>query len=108
MKHQPLNTIIMQGNKKRYFPICINTIFLTFILSVFFSHDGFAQANGSNYKTAIGVKFYPTGVTLKTFVRSNAAFEAIGYFWDREMCIRDRSTVRNLISGLPTWFSCHP
>lgn len=83
MKHQPLNTIIKQGNKKRYFPICINTIFLTFILSVFFSHDGFAQANGSSYKTAIGVKFYPTGVTLKTFVRSNAAFEAIGYFWDR-------------------------
>ncbi len=42
-----------------------------------------AQAQGDTYKTAIGVKFYPTGVTLKTFMRSNIAFEAIGYFWEK-------------------------
>jgi hypothetical protein len=42
-----------------------------------------AQANGDTYKTAIGVKFYPTGVTLKTFMKSNIAFEAIGYFWEK-------------------------
>ena len=42
-----------------------------------------AQAQGNTYKTAIGVKFYPTGVTLKTFMRQNLAFEAIGYFWER-------------------------
>ncbi len=83
MTHEQLNSTNFQSNKKRPYFIFLNAIFLTFMLSAFFNHDGFGQANGSSYKTAIGVKFYPTGVTLKTFVRSNAAFEAIGYFWDR-------------------------
>lgn len=42
-----------------------------------------AQAQGDAYKTAIGVKFYPSSVTVKTFMKSNLAFEAIGYFWNK-------------------------
>ena len=83
MKHQPLSSTNELRHQVRAHCIFINAIFLTFILSIFINMTGFAQANGRSYKTAIGVKFYPTGVTLKTFVRSNAAFEAIGYFWDR-------------------------
>jgi hypothetical protein len=83
MKHQSLSCTRELSHIVRPSYIFINAIFLTFMLSIFCNQTGFAQANGRSYKTAIGVKFYPTGVTLKTFVRSNAAFEAIGYFWDR-------------------------
>lgn len=61
----------------------IKSFFITLVFCSFFSFDSYSQANGNSYKTAIGFKFYPAGVTLKTFVRPNAAFEAIGYFWDR-------------------------
>ncbi len=54
-------------------------------LFVFFgiSNEISAQSSDRNYKTAVGVKFYPTGITLKTMVKPNAAFEVIGYFWKR-------------------------
>ena len=66
----------------------INSIFLKLLFVFLFfcavaNQNMQAQAQGDSYKTAIGVKFYPTGVTLKTFMRSNLAFEAIGYFWER-------------------------
>lgn len=41
-----------------------------------------AQAMGSTYRTALGVKFYPGGITLKHFLRTNRAIEGIAYFWD--------------------------
>ncbi len=41
-----------------------------------------AQTNdvGADYNTALGIKFYPTGVTLKHFVTSKNALEGLGYF----------------------------
>jgi hypothetical protein len=56
-----------------------------FMLSLFIGISNIAQAqtNGDSYKTAIGVKFYPAGVTIKTFMKPNLAFEARGYFWER-------------------------
>lgn len=42
-----------------------------------------AQTNtSSDYKTAIGIKFYPTGATLKHFISDKNALEAIGYFFN--------------------------
>lgn len=41
----------------------------------------FAQPLGNTYRTALGVKFYPGGITLKHFVKSNAALEGLAYFW---------------------------
>jgi hypothetical protein len=63
--------------------IYVKLILVLIIFSPLATKDLQAQANGDRYKTAIGVKFYPTGVTLKTFMKSNIAFEAIGYFWER-------------------------
>jgi len=83
MKQEQLKTNNLERNKMRPYSIILKAIFMTFILSISLNQNSIAQATGSNYKTAIGVKFYPTGVTLKTFVKSNAAFEAIGYFWDK-------------------------
>jgi hypothetical protein len=83
MKRQQLTfRNVVMNNIRPYF-IFMNAVILTFSLTVCCNQTGLSQANGSNYKTAVGVKFYPTGVTLKTFVRPNAAFEAIGYFWDK-------------------------
>jgi hypothetical protein len=42
----------------------------------------YAQNNGSSYKSALGVKFYPTGITFKHFTQNNRALEGIGYFWE--------------------------
>jgi hypothetical protein len=42
-----------------------------------------SNVNSHSYKTALGVKFYPGAVTLKHFVKPNAALEGIGYFWNR-------------------------
>jgi len=40
-----------------------------------------AQSMGSEYRTAVGFKFWPGGITIKHFIKDNAALEGIGYFW---------------------------
>ena len=47
-----------------------------------FSLNAYSQAEGSDYQTAVGVKFYPTGLTLKHFMRDNRAVEALAYFYN--------------------------
>jgi hypothetical protein len=48
-----------------------------------FMNNSFAQySKGSNYKTAIGGKFYPGAVTLKHFLDKKYALEVLGYFKD--------------------------
>ncbi|MBV9987857.1 MAG: hypothetical protein JO301_09265 [Chitinophagaceae bacterium] len=40
-----------------------------------------AQMNeGSDYRTALGVKVYPGAITVKHFFQPNKAFEGLGYF----------------------------
>lgn len=56
-------------------PVLLFAIFLT-VSSVK------AQTTGSDYKTALGVKFYPTGITLKHFITPKNALEGIGYFYN--------------------------
>ncbi len=41
-----------------------------------------AQKNTSDYKTALGVKFYPGAITFKHFVNEKAAVEFLGYFYN--------------------------
>ncbi|MDB5200148.1 MAG: hypothetical protein JWO92_2111 [Chitinophagaceae bacterium] len=41
-----------------------------------------AQTTGSDYKTALGIKFYPTAVTLKHFISGKNALEGLGYFFN--------------------------
>lgn len=36
---------------------------------------------GSDYRTALGIKFWPGGITIKHFVNDNRALEGLGYFW---------------------------
>lgn len=52
---------------------------LSFLSIVVFAAQ--AQKNNDSYQQALGVKFYPGGITYKNFSTSKKAFEGIGYFW---------------------------
>jgi hypothetical protein len=40
-----------------------------------------AQALGSEYRTAVGVKFWPGALTIKHFIKDDAALEGLINFW---------------------------
>ena len=40
-----------------------------------------AQSIGSDYKTALGVKFYPGAISIKNFFKPNKAIEGLAYFY---------------------------
>ena len=44
-----------------------------------------AQRNetGHDYSNAVGLKFYPTGITFKHFLSEDKALEGLLYFWDK-------------------------
>jgi len=42
---------------------------------------GNAQDMGTDYKTAVGVKFYPGALTIKSFIQPNKALEGLAYFY---------------------------
>lgn len=52
------------------------------IMMIAFTQITKAQSMGSSYKTAIGVKFYPTALSVKHFTASNKAIEGLGYFYN--------------------------
>ncbi len=58
-------------------------LFIAFVFVAFIQQQASAQSKGSSYRTAVGVKFYPGAITLKHFVKNDAALEGIGYFWAR-------------------------
>ncbi len=62
-----------------------------------------AQSNvGSHeYKTALGVKFYPGAITFKHFIKPDAALEAIGYFWNRGNRVTALYEYHGNINGAP-------
>jgi hypothetical protein len=41
-----------------------------------------AQKNG-HYGTAVGLKVYPAAVSLKHFIKDDAAIEILGYIWNK-------------------------
>lgn len=53
---------------------------ITFVITI---TSATAQStNSSDYRTALGIKFYPTGITVKHFVTDKHALEGIGYFFN--------------------------
>ena len=40
------------------------------------------KTSGTKYTTAIGVKLYPGGITVKQALMKNASLEGIAYFWN--------------------------
>lgn len=56
-------------------------ILTVFVALFLFLTAAFSQAEGSNYQTALGVKFYPGAFTVKHFVKKNQAIEGLATFW---------------------------
>jgi hypothetical protein len=46
------------------------------------STEGFSQAMGSSYQTALGVKFWPGAISIKHFTSPKVALEGLGYFYN--------------------------
>jgi hypothetical protein len=55
-------------------------IFLAGII-IFIAFAAKAQTMGYDYKTALGVKFYPGAISLKSFIRDNKALEGLAYIY---------------------------
>ncbi|MEO8711673.1 MAG: hypothetical protein ABI405_06085 [Parafilimonas sp.] len=36
----------------------------------------------SDYKTAVGIKYYPAAITVKSFIKQNTAIEGLASFWN--------------------------
>jgi len=60
-----------------------------------------AQPKGYNYKTAIGVKFYPGAISIKHFIKKDAALEGLLYFWEHGFRITGLYEFHGNINGAP-------
>ncbi len=60
----------------------------------------------SDYKTALGIKFYPTAVTIKHFISDKAALEGLGYFFNYGARITGLYEIHNIIpnAGGLKWY----
>jgi len=52
------------------------------VLALFTIGKSSAQSMGSDYQTAVGVKFWPGAITVKHFIGDNRALEGLANFWD--------------------------
>ena len=68
---------------------------------------GYSQSLGHTYRTALGVKFYPTALTIKHFVRPNRALEGLFSFWDHGFRFTGLYEFHGNISGAPglKWYA---
>lgn len=76
-------------------------VLLSSLFFLFVATAAQAQSNvGSHdYRTAVGVKFYPGGITLKHFLNDKNALEGIAYFWNRGTRITGLYEIHGDING---------
>lgn len=68
--------------------------------SVVLSNAQTHTGNGSSdYQTAVGIKFYPGAVSVKSFINGNKAIEGLGYFWNYGMRITGLYEIHGDING---------
>ncbi|HEY4208266.1 MAG TPA: hypothetical protein VGM31_15685 [Puia sp.] len=60
-----------------------------------------AQSMGSDYQTAVGVKFWPGALSVKHFIQDNAALEGLANFWDHGFRFTGLYELHGAISGAP-------
>src|ERR1700743_3152793 len=60
-----------------------------------------AQSMGSDYQTAIGVKFYPGALSIKHFVAPDRALEGLLNIWDHGFRVTGLYEVHGDIAGAP-------
>ena len=60
-----------------------------------------AQSMGSEYRTAIGVKFWPGALSIKHFIQDNRSLEGNIYFWDHGFRFTGLYEFNGDINGAP-------
>ena len=75
------------------------------LLLVFFSialssTGTFAQTTGSDYQTAIGLKFYPGALSFKHFTGNNKALEGLAYFYNYGFRVTGLYEIHGDLNGL--------
>ena len=58
------------------------------------------KSSDFDYSTAVGVKFYPGGITLKHFLNDKNAVEGIAYFWNRGTRITGLYEIHNDVTSI--------
>jgi hypothetical protein len=78
-------------------------LFISILLAGLFTTGSrtMAQSMGSSYRTALGVKFWPGGITIKHVVRDNRAIEGIGYFWQHGFRFTGLYEIHGDFNGAP-------
>ncbi|HWB24429.1 MAG TPA: hypothetical protein VG738_03070 [Chitinophagaceae bacterium] len=59
-----------------------------------------AQDMGSSYKTAVGVKFYPGALSVKSFIQPDRAIEGLAYFYEDGFRITGLYEIHGNIEGV--------
>lgn len=77
----------------------MKTILVLFLAIFLILSSVKAQTTGNDYKTALGVKFYPTGVTIKHFITAKNALEGLGYFYNDGARITGLYEIHNNINN---------
>jgi hypothetical protein len=77
--------------------VCLISVFL-----VGFTTSSFSQSPplDEQYKTAVGLKFYPGAFTIKHFIEKNKAVEGLGYFWYYGLRFTALYEIHNDVSGV--------
>ena len=86
--------------KNQFFMRKLVFVFL-FLFGFVVSNGQSRSANSSSYRTALGVKFYPAGITLKHFFNGKNAGELIGYFWGHGVRFTGLYEIHGDFSGAP-------
>ncbi len=68
---------------------------------IFIGFAAKSQSMGYEYKTALGVKFYPGGISLKSFIQTNKAIEGLGYFYTDGVRFTGLYEIHRDINGAP-------
>ena len=69
-------------------------------LVLFFSKSS-AQSMGSDYQTAVGVKFWPGALSVKHFTSDNTALEGLLNFWDHGFRLTGLYEIHGNIEAAP-------
>lgn len=77
------------------------TLILLLVITLSLSKISYSQSMGSDYRTALGVKFYPGALTIKHFVQDNRALEGLLYFWSHGFRFTGLYEVHGDINGAP-------
>jgi len=71
------------------------------VVTIFAVGQSSAQSMGSDYKTALGVKFWPGAISIKHFIQDNRALEGLANFWERGFRFTGLYEIHGDISGAP-------